>query len=43
MAFIVTDDDRAFQMVCTELPARVEAIRLYESYLTNFTINTGRD
>ena len=43
MAFIVTDDDRAFQMVCSELPARVEAIRLYESYLTNFTINTGRE
>ena len=43
MAFIVTDDDRAFQMVCSELPARVESIRLYESYLTNFTINAGRE
>ncbi len=42
-AFIVTDDDRAFQMVCGELPARVEAVRLYESYLTNFTINTAQD
>ena len=42
-AFIVTDDDRGFQMVCSELPARVEALRLYESYLTNFTINTGRE
>ena len=42
-AFIVTDDDRGFQMVCGELPARVEAVRLYESYLTNFTINTGRE
>ncbi len=41
-AFIITDDDRGFQMVCGELPARVEAVRLYESYLTNFTINTGR-
>ena len=41
MAFVVTDDDRAFQMVCSELPARVETIRLYESYLTNFTISTG--
>ena len=40
IAFIVTDDDRGFQMVCVELPARVEAVRLYESYLTNFTINT---
>ena len=42
IAFIVTDDDRGFQAVCGELPARVEAVRLYESYLTNFTINTGR-
>ena len=43
IAFIVTDDDRGFQMVCGELPARVEAVRLYESYLTNFTIHTGRE
>ena len=42
-AFIVTDDDRGFQTVCSELPARVQALRLYESYLTNFTINTGRE
>lgn len=43
MAFIVTDDDRGFQAVCAELPGRVEAVRLYESYLTNFVINTGRE
>ena len=43
IAFIVTDDERAFQMVCGELPPRVEAVRLYESYLTNFTINKGRE
>ena len=43
MAFIVTDDDQGFQTVCGDLPARIEAVRLYESYLTNFTINTGRD
>ncbi|WP_067949619.1 DNA methyltransferase [Agromyces sp. NDB4Y10] len=42
-AFIVTDDDRPFQMVCSELPPHVEPVRLYESYLTNFTINTGRE
>ena len=41
IAFVVTDDDRGFQMVCGELPARVEAVRLYESYLANFTINVG--
>lgn len=43
MAFIVTDDERGFQRVCGELPARIEAVRLYESYLTNFTINAGRE
>lgn len=43
MAFIVTDDDRSYQMVCSELPSHVEPVRLYESYLTNFTINTGRE
>ena len=42
-AFIVTDDDRGFQTICSELPTRVEAIRLYESYLANFTINTAQD
>ena len=42
IAFIVTDDDRGFQAVCSELPGRVEAVRLYESYVTNFTINSGR-
>ena len=43
IAFVVTDDDRGFQMVCGELPARVEAVRLYESYVANFTINVGRE
>lgn len=42
MAFIVTDDDRAFQSVCAVLPERVEPVRLYESYLRNFEIK-GRD
>lgn len=43
LVFIVTDDDRSFQAVCGELPARIEAVRLYQSYLTNFTINTWRE
>ncbi|MDV2982473.1 UNVERIFIED_CONTAM: DNA methyltransferase [Actinomycetes bacterium ARC8] len=43
MAFIVTNDDREFQLVCSELPICVEPVRLYESYLTNFTINVGND
>lgn len=41
LAFIVTDDDSSFQMVCRELPERVTPLRLYESYLQNFEINTG--
>jgi adenine-specific DNA-methyltransferase len=43
MAFVVTDDDRAYQMVCAELPAHIQPVRLYESYLTSFTINTGKE
>ncbi len=42
LVFVVTDDDLAFQMVCRELPTRVEPVRLYESYLNNFEINAGR-
>lgn len=37
--FVVTDSDAAFQMTCRDLPERVTAIRLYESYLHNFMIN----
>lgn len=43
MVYVVTDDQRAYQMVCEDLPDGVEPVRLYESYLTNFTINTGRE
>lgn len=42
VAFIVTDDDSAFQMVCRDLPQGVDPVRLYESYLQNFEINMGR-
>ena len=42
IAYVVTDDDSAFQMVCRELPSWVVPVRLYESYLQNFEINTGR-
>jgi adenine-specific DNA-methyltransferase len=42
LAYIVTDDDGAFQMVCRELPGTVVPVRLYESYLHNFEINSGR-
>jgi adenine-specific DNA-methyltransferase len=42
LAFIVTDDDSAFQLVCQDLPAPVSPIRLYESYLQNFRISPSR-
>ena len=41
-AFIVTDDDSAFQMVCRDLPSAVLPVRLYESYLQNFMMRGGR-
>jgi adenine-specific DNA-methyltransferase len=43
MAFVVTDDERAYQLVCADLPAHVEPVRLYSSYLTNFTINAREE
>lgn len=42
LAFIVTDEERLFESVAQELPARVEPVRLYEAYLRNFEIESGR-
>ena len=41
IAYIVTDDDRRFQALARRLPDGVEAVRLYESYLTNFSFTNG--
>jgi adenine-specific DNA-methyltransferase len=41
VAFIVTDDDRRFQSLARRLPNGVEPVRLYESYLTNFSFASG--
>jgi adenine-specific DNA-methyltransferase len=41
IAYIVTDDARRFQAVARRLPESVEAVRLYESYLTNFSFANG--
>jgi adenine-specific DNA-methyltransferase len=41
IAFIVTDDDRRFQSMARRLPDGVEPVRLYESYLTNFSFANG--
>ena len=43
VVFIVTDDEKQFQRVSALLPARVETVRLYESYLRTFEINTGKE
>jgi len=40
--FIVTDSPSIFAAVAAELPAGVEAVRLYENYLSTFTLNTRR-
>lgn len=42
VAFIVTDEDRLFEAVVSELPEDVEPVRLYEAYLRNFEIETDR-
>lgn len=41
VAYIVTDDDRRFQATAKRLPDGVEPVRLYESYLTNFSFTNG--
>jgi len=41
VAYIVTNDDGRFQRVAQRLPEGVEAVRLYESYLTNFSVDLG--
>lgn len=40
--FIVTDSPSAFAAIVGELPGGVEAVRLYENYLSTFTLNTRR-
>ena len=40
--FIVTDSPSIFAAVAGELPAGIEAVRLYENYLSTFALNTRR-
>jgi adenine-specific DNA-methyltransferase len=42
IAFIVTDEDRIFESIVRDLPEHVEPVRLYEAYLRNFEIESGR-
>lgn len=41
IAYVVTDDDRRFQAISKRLPSSVEPVRLYESYLSNFSFANG--
>jgi adenine-specific DNA-methyltransferase len=41
VAYLVTDDDRRFQSIARRLPEGVDPVRLYESYLTNFSFANG--
>lgn len=42
-AYIVTDDDRRFQAIAQQLPKEIEPVRLYESYLLNFSFVNGEN
>jgi adenine-specific DNA-methyltransferase len=42
LAYVVTDEDRLFESIAQELPERVAPVRLYEAYLRNFEIESGR-
>ena len=41
LVFIVTDSASVFATVSAEQPADVATVRLYENYLSTFTINQG--
>nr|WP_244372227.1 DNA methyltransferase [Burkholderia pseudomallei] len=41
IAYIVTEDDRRYQAIARRLRDGVEPVRLYESYLTNFSFTHG--
>jgi adenine-specific DNA-methyltransferase len=40
--FVITDEDRLFEAVVQGLPDHVEPVRLYDSYMRNFEIESGR-
>ena len=43
LVYIVTDDEPQFQVIASQIPGSVEAVRLYESYLRAFEINRARE
>jgi adenine-specific DNA-methyltransferase len=40
--FVVTDEDRLFEAVAQGVPDHVEPVRLYDAYMRNFEIESGR-
>jgi adenine-specific DNA-methyltransferase len=42
LAYVVTDEDRLFESIAQQLREHVAPVRLYESYLRNFEIESGR-
>nr|WP_255670006.1 DNA methyltransferase [Aeromicrobium wangtongii] len=40
--YIITEEDRLFEAMVRQLPAHVEPVRLYSSYLRNFEIEAAR-
>lgn len=42
-AYVVTDNSAVYQQLAQAIGDEVETVQLYESYLTNFRINSGRD
>lgn len=43
IAYIVTDDERQYQMIANELPPGVQPVRLYEAYLGTFHVHAGEE
>jgi adenine-specific DNA-methyltransferase len=40
IAFVITDEDRLFESVVRDLPEHVEPVRMYDTYLRNFELET---
>ena len=43
VAYIVTDDEPQFQAIAVQLPPAISPVRLYETYLRTFEINTSEE
>ena len=40
VVFVITDEDRLFEVIVRELPDHVEPVRMYEAYLRNFELES---